>query len=88
MALDREGAELLEGKGHGLLKQGANITEFRSFFISDTKVKELIKPYIKPIQKIPAKEVNHLPLEDTSILENKPKEDNINLKSYDLSFLD
>lgn len=88
VALDREGAELLEGKGHGLLKQGANVTEFRSFFISDTKVKELIKPYIKPIQKIPAKEVNHLPLEDTSILENKPKEDNVNLKSYDLSFLD
>lgn len=88
VALDREGAELLEGKGHGLLKQGANITEFRSFFISDTKVKDLIEPYIKPIQKTPAKEVNHLPLEDTSILENKPKEANTDLKSYDLSFLD
>ena len=88
VALDREGAELLEGKGHGLLKQGANITEFRSFFISDTRVKELIKPYIKHMQNIPAKEVNYLPLEDTSILENKPKEDNMDLKRYDLSFLD
>ncbi|MBQ6632200.1 MAG: DNA translocase FtsK [Romboutsia sp.] len=46
VALDREGAEALEGKGHGLLKQGANITEFRSYFIEDTEVKELILPYV------------------------------------------
>lgn len=78
VALDKEGAELLEGKGHGLLKQGANIIEFRSYFISDTKVKELMKPYI--IDK--AMET----FNDTSAKEILGGENTC--KSFDLSFLD
>ena len=46
--LDKEGGEKLEGCGHGLLKQGSKITEFRGYYISDKQVKEYIKPYIKP----------------------------------------
>ena len=46
VALDQEGAENLGGKGEGYLKQGANLTHFRGYFITDDQVKEYIKPYI------------------------------------------
>ena len=46
--LDKEGAEKLEGCGHGLLKQGSKITEFRGYFITDEEVKKYISKYIKP----------------------------------------
>lgn len=47
ICLDQEGAELLEGMGHGLLKIGSFIQEFRGYFISDDVCKELIKPFIR-----------------------------------------
>ncbi|MFI3211129.1 MAG: FtsK/SpoIIIE domain-containing protein [Peptostreptococcaceae bacterium] len=47
IALDKEGAETLEGKGHGFIKRGSNIEEFRSYFIEDTEVKNLIYPFSK-----------------------------------------
>ncbi|MGL5642391.1 MAG: hypothetical protein ACRDDM_08980, partial [Paraclostridium sp.] len=45
VALDREGADKLRGKGHGFIKRGSEITEFQSFNISDAQVKELIKKH-------------------------------------------
>ena len=81
VALDQEGAESLGGKGEGLLKQGANITHFRGYFITDDQVKESIKPYIqyKP-KKIEHKEIQ---------VEKKEKMDENKFeKITDLSFLD
>ena len=82
VALDKEGAELLEGRGHGLLKQGANITEFRSYFIEDEEVKNLIKPYTKAKEAIKPKEVNDVGI---TPIDNADGIENIQL---DLSFLD
>lgn len=46
ICLDSEGAEKLEGQGHGILKVGATKTEFRGYYITDNQVKEYIKKYI------------------------------------------
>lgn len=48
VALDQAGAELLEGKGEGLLKRGCNIEKFRGYFVEDEEVKKYISKYIKP----------------------------------------
>ena len=82
VALDQEGAENLGGKGEGYLKQGANLTHFRGYFIEDDQVKEYIKPYInkaKPIIKA-NKESTVAPVVNEPIVENK--------KIVDLSFID
>ena len=49
VALDKVGAEDLKGHGHGIIKRGSNLEEFQGYFITDTEVKKLIKPFIKPI---------------------------------------
>lgn len=46
IAIDSEGAELLEGQGNGIIKRGANKQIFRSYYITDEQVKELTKKYI------------------------------------------
>ena len=56
----------MEGCGHGLLKQGSKITEFRGYYISDKQVKEFIKPYIKSKSKIENKPINDKTIEDTN----------------------
>lgn len=48
VALDQAGAELLEGRGEGLLKRGCNIEKFRGYFVEDEEVKKYISKYIKP----------------------------------------
>lgn len=53
IALDCEGAEELEGKGHGILKIGANKTEFRAYNISDQQVQLYTKKWIKnPVRDV------------------------------------
>ena len=53
IALDSEGAEELEGKGHGILKIGANKTEFRSYNITDNQVYQYTKKWIKkPVRDV------------------------------------
>ena len=53
VALDQEGAEDLKGNGHGFLKNGSNIEEFRGYFIEDEKVKEYTDKFkkVKNIEK-------------------------------------
>ena len=46
ICLDSEGAEDLQGQGHGILKVGANKTEFRGYYITDEQVKQYTKKYI------------------------------------------
>ena len=90
VALDKEGAELLEGRGHGLLKQGANITEFRSYFIEDKEVKELMKPYIVAKVAPTAKNASCADCEETEVnipQGGSPMTGTPNPK-LDLSFLD
>ena len=47
VALDTVGAEDLKGHGHGIIKRGSNLEEFQTYYIEDTQVKKIIKPYIK-----------------------------------------
>ena len=86
VALDKEGAEALEGKGHGLLKQGANITEFRSYFIEDEEVKELMKPYIVAKVAPTAKNASSADCEETKV--SIPQGGSPVTGTLDLSFLD
>ena len=51
VALDSAGAENLKGHGHGIIKRGSKLEEFQAYFITDTEVKKLIEPYIKPINE-------------------------------------
>ena len=46
ICLDSEGAEDLQGQGHGILKVGATKTEFRGYFITDEQVRNYTKKYI------------------------------------------
>ena len=87
VALDKEGAELLEGRGHGLLKQGANITEFRSYFIEDEEVKELILPYVvtKKVESKVENNVNNVEVIEANAAVPGTTAPGIQL---DLSFLD
>lgn len=76
ICLDSEGAELLEGKGHGIIKIGSYKEEFRGYYISDNECKKLIEPYIiKEELKTTSKQIG--------FIENK-KENQLE----DLSFLD
>lgn len=88
VALDQEGAEDLKGKGHGLIKRGSDIIEFKAFNISDEQVKDLTKKYI-------ATNAMNEPYKQYKLINDKvvsnEKEKPINDKSLDiledLSFL-
>lgn len=76
ICLDSEGAELLQGKGHGIIKIGSYKEEFRGYFISDDDCKKLIEPFIiREELKTSSKQIG--------FIENK-KENQLE----DLSFLD
>lgn len=78
ICLDSEGAELLEGKGHGIIKIGSYKEEFRGYYISDNECKKLIEPYIiKEELKTTSKQIG--------FIENK---DGSPTQLEDLSFLD
>ena len=70
VALDSAGAENLRGNGHGIIKRGCNLEEFQGYFITDTEVKKLIKPFIKP--KSENKPIN----EDNTLNDKLLNEDN------------
>lgn len=88
VALDQEGAEDLKGKGHGLIKRGSDIIEFKAFNISDEQVKDLTKKHI-------ATNAINEPYKQYKVINDKvvsnEKEKPINDKSLDiledLSFL-
>lgn len=98
VALDKEGAEDLKGNGHGIIKRGSDMQEFQGYFISNSEVKEIIKPYLKP--RTENKPINDKLLKDENKIQYKSNievmdkkeelkqvavtEDNIT----DLSFLD
>lgn len=79
VALDKEGAENLRGKGHGYIKRGSDIQEFQSYFISDNEVKMLTKNFmakeknknnVVEYKKIETLKSKKNKLEDLSFLEN------------------
>lgn len=91
VALDQEGADKLKGKGHGLIKRGADIIEFQSFFITDEQVKELTRKYIVNNKAIKEpysdyKNINEKVVVDKKEKPIKPK--NVENELSDLSFLD
>lgn len=67
IVLDREGAEKLNGSGHGIIKQGSTFTEFQSYFISDQQVKKLITAYKVEKPTTVIKEKEELPKENKII---------------------
>lgn len=93
VALDSAGAENLRGNGHGIIKRGCNLEEFQGYFIADTEVKKLIKPYIKP--KSENKPINDKLLNEDNKTSHNPnkqatdtKEDmNKDNKIIDLDFI-
>ena len=86
IALDTEDAVNLKGKGHGILKVGAELTEMRSYYIDDETVKSICdkykKSYTVKTYNINGDVISHKDKEDTA-----PKTININ-NDIDLSFLD
>lgn len=81
VALDKEGAENLRGKGNGYIKRGSDIQEFQSYFIEDKEVKELTKKFIVKEKIKNKKENNVVEYKKVEPLKSKNNID-------DLSFLD
>lgn len=79
VALDKEGAESLRGKGHGIIKRGSDVVEFQSFYISDEEVKEFTKKHLVRSRSIEGKYKNN-----KKTINGNSKTNNIE----DLSFLD
>ena len=87
VALDRQGAEKLRGRGHGFIKRGADIQEFQGYNITDNQVKEVTRKYIskEPIKK---KETEIKGDASGAIPAIVPGTAAENKKQLDLSFLD
>ena len=86
LLLGVSGAEKINTKGRCFVKVNANIYECQSYYISDKQVKEIIKPYIKPKNKVIKDEIQG---EEYKTSENRSykatdTKDNI----IDLSFID
>ena len=85
LLLGVSGAEKINVKGRCYVKVNADVKECQSYYISDTEVKKLIKPYIKP--KDDRKVINdNKTSKNGSERETDIKEDNN--KIIDLSFLE
>ena len=81
ICLDSEGAEMLEGKGHGIIKIGSYKQEFRGYYIDDEQCKQLIEPFIvKQELKQSSKQIG--------FIENKKEVIKKENQIEDLSFLD
>ena len=94
IALESEGAEEHEGKGHGIKKIGANKTEFRSYNITDNQVQQYTKKWIKkPVRDVEKyKEYKTITKDKKATTKEFKKESNEYVKNTDkitdLSFLD
>lgn len=86
VALDRQGAEKLRGRGHGFIKRGADIQEFQGYNITDNQVKEIARKYISK-EPIKEKEADKVPVIPGTISDITPPITE-NEKQLDLSFLD
>ena len=83
IALDNEEAINLNGNGEGILKVGANYTLFKSYYISTTKLKEILKPYLKPKDKVAPLPSSKLSTNNKTTIRDEDSDETI-----DLSFLD
>ncbi len=91
IALDEEGAENLDIPGRGILKIGSKKVVFQGFYIEDSEVKRLIKPYQKTEIKAPQRYYNKAydkKVNDKKI-EHKTEDNKESARNVkDLSFLD
>ena len=91
IALDEEGAERLDIQGRGILKVGSQKMIFQGFYIEDSEVKRLIKPYLRNEIKAPQNcynKVSNRKVSDKKI-ERKTEDNKENARNVkDLSFLD
>ncbi len=93
ICLDSPEAKDLRGAGHGILKVGSNKTEFQSYYISDSQVKNLTKPYIETekkgsydvLKKEQQKHIIEIDERENSFILSKIENGS---PSIDLSFLD
>ena len=88
ICLDSEGAEKLEGKGHGILKVGPNKTEFQSYYITDEQVRQYTKHLIVKNSHLKAPRTVEKVKSDQQVAEQNEKAQNGENKLNDLSFLD
>ena len=51
ITIDSEGAELLN-TGEALIRVGSDLIKYKSYYISTTELKQILKPYIKPKNKV------------------------------------
>lgn len=80
VALDQLGGENLRGSGHGIIKRGPNVEEFQCYYITDQKVKEIIRPYLCSKKELSLNKYKN------SKVDNTKSQDENSLE--DLSFLD
>lgn len=93
ICLDQEGAEDLQGQGHGILKVGATKTEFRGYYITDEQVKQYTKKYITNKRYEPIRATEKSSKTDNDILIKKEIKEPIKANKEantitDLSFID
>lgn len=93
ICLDSEGAEDLQGQGHGILKVGATKTEFRGYFITDEQVRNYTKKYITNKRYEPIRATEKSPKTNNDILVKKENKEPIKANKEantitDLSFID
>lgn len=50
--LDREGCESLQGKGHGILKDGADYTEFKAMYCTPQDARKIIERFKRPTEDV------------------------------------
>lgn len=88
IALDDEGCEKLKGMGHGILKVGANKTEFQGYNITTEQVQEYTKEYKrKEDLKTTTKQIGFVESKNENFTQYQDVVDKYDL-DIDLDFLD
>ena len=88
IALDDEGCEKLKGMGHGILKVGANKTEFQGYNITTEQVQEYTKEYKrKEDLKTTTKQIGFVENKNENFTQYQDIVDKYDL-DIDLDFLD
>ena len=88
ISLDDEGCEKLKGMGHGILKVGANKTEFQGYNITTEQVQEYTKEYKRKEElKTTTKQIGFVECKNENFTQYQDVVDKYDL-DIDLDFLD
>ena len=88
ISLDDEGCEKLKGMGHGILKVGANKTEFQGYNVTTKQVQEYTKEYKRKEElKTTSKQIGFVECKNENFTQYQDVVDKYDL-DIDLDFLD